>query len=195
VTDLSSLDLDRRTAWPADLRLLLDRHPRETWPGHVNLGALCRFWLERHAMFRELAQALHQGTAELCEGRLDAGTFQPWFAPRMQFFLQQLHHHHLVEDHTYFPAFIAAEPRLARGFSVLEADHGTIDRAIHELALASNGLLAALRSPPADLPGATAGLTIALPTFLSRLDRHLADEEDLIIPLILERSEAGLGVA
>jgi hypothetical protein len=28
-----------------------------------------------------------------------------------------------------------------------------------------------------------------------RLDRHLDDEEDLIIPLILERSEAGLGVA
>ena len=189
-----SLDLDRRTGWPADLRRLLDRHPRSTWPGHPNLGALCRFWLERHAMFRELAQALHQGTAELGEGRLEAGAFQPWFAPRMQVFLQQLHHHHLVEDHNYFPVFIAAEPRLVRGFEALEADHGTIDRAIQELAQASNDLLAALRTPAADLPGATAGLATALPIFLSRLDRHLADEEDLIIPLILERSEAGLGV-
>jgi iron-sulfur cluster repair protein YtfE (RIC family) len=190
-----SLDLDSRTGWPADLRRRLDRHPRETWPGHTNLGALSRFWLERHAMFRELAQALHQATGELCEGRLDAGAFQPWFAPRMQFFLQQLHHHHLIEDHNYFPVFLAADSALARGFAVLEADHGTIDRAIRELALASNGLLAALRSPPADLPGATAGLTAALPAFLVRLERHLADEEDLVIPLILERSEAGLGVA
>jgi hypothetical protein len=30
---------------------------------------------------------------------------------------------------------------------------------------------------------------------LSQLRRHLADEKDLIIPLILDRSEAGLGVA
>jgi len=38
-----TLDLDRRTGWPADLRVLLDQYPRESWPGHPNLGALCRF--------------------------------------------------------------------------------------------------------------------------------------------------------
>jgi hemerythrin-like domain-containing protein len=187
--------LDQRTGWPADLRLLLDRHPRPTWPGHPNLGALSRFWLERHAMFRELGRALGQGAVELREGRLEPAAFQPWFAPRMQLFLQQLHHHHLIEDHNYFPAFRVAEPRLARGFEVLEADHGTIDQAIHDLARASNGLLAALQAPTADVPGATAGLATSLPAFLHRLGRHLGDEEDLLIPLILERSEAGLGVA
>ncbi len=190
-----SLDLDRRTGWPADLRVLLDRHPRASWPEHPNLGALCRFWLERHTKFRELAAALAEGAATLREGHLDAAAFQPWFAPRMRFFLQQLHHHHLIEDRQYFPVFMAAERRLGRGFAVLEADHGTIDRAIRELARASDGLLAALRSPPTDLPAATAGLTTVLPAFLVRLERHLADEEDLVIPLILERSEAGLGVA
>jgi len=192
--DLAPLDLDRRTGWPADLRVLLDRYPRETWPGHPNLGALCRFWLERHAMFRELSQALAQGAEALREGRVEAAAFQPWFAPRMRFFLQQLHHHHLVEDHDYFPLFMAAEQRLVRGFEVLEADHGVIDAAIHELAAASDGLLAALRDPSADLARATAGLGSLLPGFLGQLDRHLADEEDLIIPLLLERSEAGLGV-
>ena len=189
-----TLDLDRRTGWPADLRVLLDRYPREIWPGHPNLGALCRFWLERHAMFRELAGALAQGAEALREGRVEAAAFQPWFAPRMRFFLQQLHHHHLVEDHQYFPVFMAAEQRLVRGFEVLEADHGVIDAAIRELASASDGLLAALREPGADLARATAGLGSLLPGFLGQLDRHLADEEDLIIPLILERSEAGLGV-
>lgn len=192
--DRDALDLDRRTGWPPDLRLLLDRHPRPTWPGHPNLGALSRFWLERHAMFRELGRALGQGAVELREGRLDAAAFQPWFAPRMQLFLQQLHHHHLIEDHNYFPVFMTAEPSLARGFAVLETDHHTIDQAIRDLAQASNDLLLALRAPTADLPGATAGLTTALPAFLHRLDRHLGDEEDLLIPLILERSEAGLGV-
>ena len=189
-----ALDLDRRTGWPADLRVLLDRYPRETWPGHPNLGALCRFWLERHAMFRELSQALAQGASALREGKVEAEAFEPWFAPRMRFFLQQLHHHHLVEDHNYFPVFMAAERRLVRGFEVLEADHGAIDAAIRELGAASDGLLAALRDPSADLARATAGLGSLLPGFLGKLDRHLADEEDLIIPLILERSEAGLGV-
>ena len=190
-----TLDLDRRTGWPADLRVLLDRHPRTTWPGHPNLGALCQFWLERHGLFRELSRALATGALDLREGRLDPGTFQPWFAPRMRFFLQQLHHHHLIEDHNYFPVFMAADARLARGFEVLEADHGVIDGAIRELGGASDGLLTALRAPSADLPRATAALGALLPGFLQKLDRHLDDEEDLIIPLILERSEAGLGVA
>lgn len=193
-TDLLALDLDRRTGWPADLRLLLERHPREVWPGHPNLGALCRFWLGRHGMFRELAAALTEGAEALRAGRVEAAAFQPWFQPRMGFFLQQLHHHHLIEDHQYFPVFTAAEPRLGRGFAVLEADHGTIDRAIRELGRASDTLLAALRLPAADLPGAVAGLGQRLPDFLRRLDRHLLDEEDLIVPLILERSEAALGV-
>lgn len=189
-----TLDLDSRTGWPPDLRVLLARHPRETWPGHPNLGALSRFWLERHGMFRDLSRALSAGAIELGEGKVDAAEFQPWFAPRMRFFLQQLHHHHLIEDQQYFPAFMAAESRLVRGFEVLEADHGVLDGAIRELAQASDGLLQALRSPTADLEGATAALGGLLPGFLQKLDRHLADEEDLIIPLILERSEAGLGV-
>ncbi len=189
-----TLDLDRRTGWPADLCVLLDRHPRETWLGYPNLGALCRFWLERHAMFRELAGALAQGAEALREGQVDAGAFQPWFAPRMRFFLQQLHHHHLIEDHDYFPVFMAAETRLVRGFEVLEADHGAIDAAIRELAGASDALLRALHQPAADLAGASAGLGGLLPRFQGKLERHLDDEEDLIMPLILERSEAGLGV-
>jgi iron-sulfur cluster repair protein YtfE (RIC family) len=190
-----TLALDRRTGWPADLRVLLEQHPRATWPSHPNLGALCQFWLERHAMFRQLAEALAQGADSLREAKVEAAEFQPWFTPRMRFFLQQLHHHHLIEDHNYFPVFMRAEKRLARGFQVLEADHGVIDGAIRELASASDGLLAALRAPAADLPRATAALGGLLPGFLQQLDRHLDDEEDLIIPLILERSEAGLGVA
>ena len=189
-----SLDLDQRVGWPADLRLFADRHPRPTWPGHPNLGALSRFWLERHAGFRELASSLDKGTTELREGQLDAAAFQPWFAPRMGFFLQQLHHHHLIEDQSYFPIFMATEPRLARGFETLEGDHDTLHSAIDGLAAASNALIQALRAPSTDREGASAQLASAMPSFLHLLQRHLEDEEDLIIPLILERSEAGLGV-
>lgn len=189
------LALDQRTGWSADLRVLLEQHPRPSWRRHRNLGALGSFWLERHQMFRDLARALANGAVELREGRLDATSFQPWFTPRMGFFLEQLHHHHLIEDQSYFPAFMTAEPRLARGFEVLEADHGTIHAAILDLADAGNALLRSLTTPTSDQPAASARLALALPSFLDRLKRHLDDEEDLVIPLLLDRGEPDLGLA
>lgn len=193
---LDALDLDRRTGWPMDLRVLLDRHPRETWPTDPALGAVGRFWLARHGLFRELTGAIAIAAGELREGRLEPDRFVPWFHPRIRFLLRELHGHHQVEDHHYFPVFQAADPRLARGFLVLDADHHTIDRAIAELGAASDTLLRALATPaPAgDRPAATAGLATTLDIFLRRLERHLDDEEDLVIPLILDQGERTLGI-
>lgn len=196
---MTDLDLDRRTGWPLDFRILLDRHPRESWPNAAGIGAVGRFWLERHGLFRELATALTMAAGEFREDRLDAARFVPWFRPRIVFLLRELHGHHQVEDVHYFPVFQAADPRLARGFQVLDADHHTIDRAITELGTASDVLLRALATPaddrPAvDRPGAIAGLATTLPAFLRRLERHLDDEEDLVIPLIIDRGEGPLGI-
>ena len=122
----ADLRLDSRTGWPADLRLLIDRYPREMWSGHANLGAMARFWLQRHDMFREIGAALEQATAAFREGTATAADFRAWFPPRLQFFLQQLNAHHQIEDLHYFPVFAAAEARLSHGFDVLEADHHLI---------------------------------------------------------------------
>ena len=143
----STLDLDSRTGWPADLRVLLDQYPREAWPSHANLGMLARFWLDRHDGFRELGGALEAGTVEFRNGAVAPQQFQGWFAPRLQFLLSNLHGHHQIEDLQYFPLFRAAESRLVRGFEVLEQDHETIHDAIAELADGANALL---RSMAAD---------------------------------------------
>ena len=55
-TEIEALALARRSGWPEDLRVLLDRYPRERWDAHANLGEMARFWLSRHAMFRELSR-------------------------------------------------------------------------------------------------------------------------------------------
>ncbi|MEZ5863922.1 MAG: hemerythrin domain-containing protein [Geminicoccaceae bacterium] len=191
---LTDLDLDHRTGWPPELCVLLDRHPRESWPTAGGIGPTGRFWLQRHDLFRELTRALDMAARELREGRVDAARFVPWFRPRMGFLLQELHGHHRIEDLHYFPVFQAADPRLARGFQVLDADHHTIDRAIAELGTASDTLLRALASTTDDRPGAIAGLATTLPAFLDRLLRHLDDEEDLVIPLLIERGEGSLGM-
>jgi len=188
------LALDSRAGWPADLRLLIDRYPREVWGAHANLGAMAQFWLQRHDMFREIGDALAQATTAFREGTATAQDFRAWFPPRLQFFLQQLNAHHQVENLHYFPVFQAAEARLARGFDVLETDH----RVIHEqIAATVETANAFLRTAVNDLDPLRRTGERYLETsgaLLRLLTRHLGDEEDLIIPLILDRGEAALGV-
>ncbi|HRY27369.1 MAG TPA: hypothetical protein P5558_23595, partial [Geminicoccaceae bacterium] len=71
---------------------------------------------------------------------------------------------------------------------------GDVARAIAELGTASDALLRVLAAPAADRPGAIAGLATTLPAFLRRLERHLDDEEDLVIPLLIDRGEGPLGI-
>lgn len=187
------LDIDHRAGWPEDLLVLLRRHPRETWAGHLNLGATATFWLRRHGMFRDLGGALTQGTRAMRDDGTPPQAFRRWFAPRLRFFLGELEGHHHVEDVHYFPVFQRAEPRLRRGFEVLEGDHAIIHADLLACAESGGALLDALArgDDPArrasDAYAATAG------RLLKRLMRHLDDEEDLVAPLILERTEAALG--
>jgi hemerythrin-like domain-containing protein len=193
-TASADIPLDSRAGWPADLRLLIDRYPREVWGTHQNLGAMARFWLQRHDMFREVGDALADATTAFREGTASAADFRAWFPPRLQFFLQQLNSHHQVEDLHYFPVFQAAEARLAHGFEVLETDHQVIHAQIVATVESANAFLRAatndrqaLRAAGDHYAGTSSGL-------LRLLTRHLGDEEDLIIPLILDRGEASLGV-
>jgi hemerythrin-like domain-containing protein len=195
MTDIApALTLDARTCWPADLRVLADRYPRDLWEGHTNLGSMAQFWLQRHDMFREIAGALTDATAAFREGTATAQDFRAWFPPRLQFFLQQLNAHHQVEDLHYFPVFQAAESRLARGFTVLEADHETIHESIAATVETANAFLRAAVNDPDALRRASDAYTAASGKLIGQLTRHLGDEEDLIIPLILDRGEAALGV-
>jgi hemerythrin-like domain-containing protein len=190
----AALALDARSGWPADLRVLADRYPREAWQTHANLGAMARFWLQRHGMFRDIAAALTDATTAFREGTVSAADFRAWFPPRLQFFLQQLNAHHQIEDLHYFPVFQAAEAKLARGFDVLEADHGTIHQSIDATVAAANAFLrAAMNDADAQR---TAGDSYAATSgqLMRQLNSHLGDEEDLIVPLILDRGEDALGV-
>ena len=190
----AALALDTRTCWPADLRLLADRYPREVWEGHANLGSMAQFWLQRHDMFREIAGALTDATTAFREGTATVQDFRAWFPPRLQFFLQQLNAHHQVEDLHYFPVFQAAEAKLAHGFTVLEADHETIHESIAATVETANTFLRAAVNEADALRAAGDAYTAASGKLIGQLTRHLGDEEDLIIPLILDRGEAALGV-
>ncbi|OWU85154.1 hypothetical protein ATO6_08925 [Oceanicola sp. 22II-s10i] len=177
------LALETRKGLPEELRVLVKQYPREMWQGHANFGGLTAFWLDRHMMFRGLIDKLVEGS----EIRLDRG--DPRFGPELSrytgFFLNQLHHHHMIEDQHYFPQFIPLDARLERGFEILDHDHHALDGHIHALAEGTNAVLG-LIAERRDEKDEVARLLAAQRDFRRFLDRHLEDEEELIVPVILE---------
>ena len=194
-TDTEALALARRSGWPEDLRVLIARFPREQWQGHANLGEMARFWLSRHDMFRELATMIQAIEMQFRAGEFLAAEFPRQLVPRLQFLLSQLGVHHQIEDLHYFPIFRAADKRLARGFDVLEGDHHAIHADMAATADTANALLRALQGNADALRRCGDAYAAASGALIKGLIRHLDDEEDLIVPLILDRGEAALGVA
>ena len=188
------LALATRKGLPDDLRLLLAHYPREVWTGHANLGEMATFWLSRHAMFRELGALLEESAGRFRKGTIDARQLADFFAPRLQFFLQQLHAHHHIEDDHYFPIFRRAEARFIRGFEMLEGDHDALAASIQDSIAAANCFLRALNGAPDDIRPAADNYMQSGAVLIGGLTRHLDDEEDLIVPLILDRGELALGV-
>jgi hypothetical protein len=183
-----------RTALPEDLKRLLARYPRESWGRDHSIGQMGSFWLQRHDMFRDLGGALVSAVGNMREGRMETAKFAPWFVPRLNFFLSQLEGHHQIEDQHYFPAFASAEPTLKRGFDILDEDHHLIHDLLAGNAVSANGLLQAIAEGGDALRFATDDYAAQAERLLAGLLRHLEDEEDLIIPLMLDRGEESLGV-
>jgi len=177
-------DLSHRTGLPDALRVLLEEHPRGTWERHPNFDGLTRFWLERHLMFREVLTRLRTGSEGYLDGRADERRHAAETARYAGFLLNELHGHHNIEDHHYFPRLQSLDARLERGFGLLDADHHALDGHIHALAGTTNGFLQAVGQPDARTRGGA--LHGALEQFEGFLDRHLTDEEDLIVPVILK---------
>ncbi len=182
------MTLATRAGLPDALRILQQAFPREIWEGHGNFGEMVQFWLQRHAMFREVMRRLVAENEAFLDGRADAGAYAPRLSQMGGFFLNQLHSHHGIEDAHYFPQLIGLEPRLSHGFEMLETDHAAIDGLLHEFATAANAVLSA---KPEDARAAAGGFHKALAAFAPLLERHLTDEEDLIVPVILKSGFQG----
>ena len=102
-------------------------------------------------------------------------------------YLHGMQVHHRVESTAYFPQFQALEPRLSRGFDLLEMDHHEIDRILFELTEAGRALRAV--DPNSNGVRDTAENAIGIVEGSSMpISRHLLDEEDLVIPLLKLRA-------
>jgi len=168
--------------------VLLERHPRATWSAQTS--PTVQFWLEVHDSFRRECVALAMAGDDGRGGRLTARELAAVSAPRLRAMVGHLHGHHEIEDYHYFPTFREAEPRLAPGFDLLANDHALLHA---DIARALGALSELVAAADASAPGAAAAQHAAdrylreSDMLYRRLIRHLGDEEDLIIPLLLER--------
>ncbi|MBZ9794567.1 hemerythrin domain-containing protein [Mesorhizobium sp. ES1-4] len=194
MTGSTNSSLLERPGLPEDLRWLAEKYPREIWQGHANIHGVAKMWLQRHDMFRELGGMLSGGIGDYREGRLTAPDFARWFTPRLNHFLGNLDGHHNVEDYQYFPVFAKAEPRLKRGFDILDADHHAIHEGLERNAEAANAFIRTLQESEDKQRFAADAYADENSRLIAMLTRHLADEEDLIIPLILDRGDRALEI-
>ncbi|SNS87086.1 hemerythrin domain-containing protein [Tropicimonas sediminicola] len=186
--DLGAFELGKRDGLPDALLVLLEEYPHEIWAEHPGFDGLVRFWLDRHLMFRQLLGLLTSEAEKRLDKKTDPMLFKAHVARLGSTLVGELHGHHGIEDAHYFPVLARKDPRITRGFDILDRDHHTLDDLLSRYVEAAN------RAIQAD-PGSTREIgrfleeTRGLEAMLSR---HLIDEEELVVPIILKHGAGGL---
>ncbi len=180
--------LDARSGLPEAHRWLLETYPRLRWRD-AELGEVARFWLQMHGSFRhKQAEMARQVAAWRAGGDLVA--FHRGLIPTLQAYLHHLDGHHRVESGHYFPVMRRVEPRISVGIDLLDADHDAIHGQLEALFKAGLGFHQALAGGAPDAADRAARLSDVVERTSRQTDRHLEDEEDIVIPLIQRHADA-----
>jgi hypothetical protein len=111
------LSLETREGLPEAFQVLLREHPRAAWQADPHFNGLIAFWLDRHMMFRKLGTLLQQESEALLDDNTDARRFAQAVGHYGGMFVNQLHGHHQIEDHHYFPVLATRDLRPATSAS------------------------------------------------------------------------------
>ncbi len=179
-------DLPDRDGLPEHLKVLLDTYPRNGWSTHQNFSELTKFWLNRHIMFRTALETLQIEGNHFLEGERDPQRYAALITKVGGFFINELHMHHHIEDQHYFPLLIRQDERLSDGFDLLDNDHHQLAELLEGMAKSGSDLIKKIHSKSEASMFAADNLQKILRRFDRFMDRHLTDEEELIVPIILK---------
>lgn len=165
--------------------LYLHEHmPPQKWAALPSFGTAAT-WLGMHHSLRRGQSELDYLSRQYQQGQLPWPDYRSQLLHAAELHYGHLHGHHRIEDTHYFPQMRKFEPKLAQGFDVLDADHHLIGQQLHRI----QTLLAALKQNEAADPALADKLAQAIEEGGDALYRHLADEEDLVIPILALRAE------
>ena len=181
----------RTTPMPEEMQLLLKDYPRDAWGDHPNFKRATEQWLGAHKMFRQLSAITRKET----EAYLDRDRDAEDFAARLSYYgnllVGNLHGHHHWEDRSYFPELSAADPRFDVGLEILEKDHATLDGILDAFTSASNRVIKLVQLDETSARDEAGAVQTGAAQIEKLLDRHLTDEEELAVPIILHHKLRG----
>lgn len=186
----TDLMLGVRRGLPDEVAYLRAANPRDGWRTAPSFGALADFWLGVHAQLRREGAEVTALTDGLIDGSVSREAFAPRFVAALNRHLGHLDMHHRIEDQSYFPKFRALDVRMAAAFDLLEADHAAVHHLLEETVGSARGLLSALSA--GDAPREADAFATHAQRLIALLDRHLADEEEIVVPAMLVHGERAL---
>jgi hypothetical protein len=183
-TNDEETDLRRRRGLPPVLRATLLKPERAAWEAAPR-SIPADHWLGIHRSLRQESAALIEVLRWLADDRGSSGD-PPYDAALRQAravggqLLGHTEAHHNIEDVHYFPRFVQVFPQLGRAIALLDSDHHVIEATLETL---GHGI-GLLRRPLPDRD-AVGRLLDAAGDFAAILGRHLADEEDIVVPVLM----------
>ncbi len=180
-----------RAPMPDAQKILFQDYPRDAWSEHPNFKQKTMNWMNAHQGFK--------GLAEICCGAVEFGLDKKWSEEKVAQYLgyygnmmvQSLHGHHNWEDRSFFPEIIAADSRAEAGLDLLESDHQELDMRLDTITHQANRVLKLTDLDPTQLQDELGLLQPELKALGKLLERHLEDEEDLIVPIIIHNKLRG----
>jgi iron-sulfur cluster repair protein YtfE (RIC family) len=157
----------------------------------IERGALSReaaaFWLDVHAHLRRDAAGVAAASADYRRSPAELAVVA---APRLRGLIAAMQGHHQIEDFHYFPAFRRAEPQLAPAFDRLEREHESLSFSVSAALAALDELHATVQHLAAE-PAASSTQELAAQRYVDaaaalcrELERHLHEEESVVVPLL-----------
>lgn len=164
-------------------RVMPDEGKRSEWRDHpMWFSSMASHFLDIHGHFRYEMDRLMEAAAP--DTAASTGTLDALNRVRRSFraFCGGLHHHHTLEERVVFDPLKTKKPELTDQMDMLWGDHDEVvalqDKARHLIDEAVDDASAAT--------GAKA--TEAVRTFVAYLRRHLDQEEDVLVPMMLDGS-------
>lgn len=176
--------VETRKGLSADLRELLFAIPPDEWPAHVNYAGAAAFWQGVHRSLLSESGAFAEGLEQLADmspGEMQGGLLMNEMRHLGRHLLGHAHTHHHVEDDHYFPRFKLRYPQLVRPIDLLDSDHRVLEETLDAIDRHIEGFSAGKSGR--DEIGAALNDARKLEHILKR---HLADEEDIVIPALLK---------
>ena len=173
------------------MRILLEAYPRDTWEAHPGFKEKTKNWIGAHQMFRQLGQIIRVETEQFLDKSREADEFAARLSYYGDMMVRNLHGHHGWEDYSYFPELAAADPRFEAGLEILEKDHLELNVVLESFSISANRVIQLAELDKKQARDEVGGLHSIAETIEAFLKRHLGDEEELAVPIILHHRLRG----